>query len=270
MPIDSQRVFTDDSERPLFLLTNDDGIDALGIQTLYRALQEVGDVFLCAPAGERSASSHTISLKKPVFYTQKADNEIAIEGSPVDCVNFAVNYFMNRRPTMVISGINHGGNLGDDVHYSGTVAAALEGGIMGIPSLAISMCPTFGNLGDTEFYFDHAAEFVLGIVKTMVDHTIQDGIVLNVNIPNIPFDDIEGIAFTHQGKRHYANVITESATDDGRPYLMISGNEDGFDEEEGTDCWAIDNNLISITPLIVDTTDYALLSLLAADEEALQ
>ncbi|MBI4126127.1 MAG: 5'/3'-nucleotidase SurE [Deltaproteobacteria bacterium] len=241
------------SHRPLILVSNDDGIYASGIQTLIRALKRVGKVIVVAPDQQRSASSHSLTLHKPLRVTKVGPLQYAVNGTPTDCMNLAINKILTRLPDLVVSGINHGTNLGEDVHYSGTVSAAVEGGILGIPSIAVSVT------GHEPFRFEPAAAFVAKLARRVLKEHLPEGIILNVNVPNVSQSRIRGYAFTIQGKRDYGDIIIEKIDPRGHPYFWIGGNEAGVDDIPHSDGNAIRARKISITPLRVDMTDRTVL-----------
>ncbi len=256
MPPSRQIEFRDTgyaSKRPLILVTNDDGVHADGIKTLAKRLRQIGRVIVVAPAQERSATSHSLTLHRPLRIFKISKDVYSVDGTPTDCVNLAVNEILPRRPDLVASGINRGGNLGDDVHYSGTVSAAVEGAIMGIPSLA------FSTVARDNFKFQAAGNIAVKICKKVLRHGLPEGIVLNVNFPNLPQKKIKGYAFTKQGKRDYGDIIEEKVDPRGRKYYWIGGDDVGFEDIPGSDCNAIHENRVSITPIQVNLTDHALL-----------
>lgn len=252
MPIDVKQTLPQKkSRRPLLLVTNDDGVYSKGIRSLAVALKAVGQVVVVAPTTERSATSHSLTLHRPLRIAMIARDIYAVDGTPTDCVSLGVNQILRgRRPDLLISGINRGGNLGDDVHYSGTVSAALEGGIMGIPSVAISLHAR------DHFQFQGACAFAVRLVRKLLRTHLPSGTILNVNVPNLPKSKIRGYAFTKQGKRNYGDVVVEKIDPRGRKYYWIGGADVGFEDIAASDCNAINEHMISITPIRVDLTDY--------------
>ncbi len=242
------------SRRPLILVTNDDGVYADGIKTLAKRLRQIGRVIVVAPSQERSATSHSLTLHRPLRIIKVSKDVYAVDGTPTDCVNLGVNEILPRVPDLIASGINRGGNLGDDVHYSGTVSAAVEGAMMGIPSIA------FSTVARDNFKFHAAGNFAVKICKKVLKQGLPKGIVLNVNIPNLPQNRIHGYAFTKQGKRDYGDIIEEKVDPRGRKYYWIGGDDVGFEDIPGSDCNAIHQSKISITPINVNLTDHALLA----------
>lgn len=256
MPTSKKIEFRDTSyttKRPLILVTNDDGVYAEGIKTLARRLRQIGRVIVVAPTQERSATSHSLTLHRPLRIFKISKDVYAVDGTPTDCVNLGVNEILPRRPDLIASGINRGGNLGDDVHYSGTVSAAVEGAIMGIPSLA------FSTVARDNFKYHSAGNIAVKISKKVLREGLPKGIVLNVNIPNLPQKKIRGYVFTKQGKRDYGDIIEEKVDPRGRKYYWIGGDDVGFEDIPGSDCNAIHEGKVSITPIRVNLTDLALL-----------
>jgi len=236
------------------LLTNDDGYHAPGIQTLYRTLrsQTNHDISLAAPEGQRSATGHSITLFQPLFFTEhKLDGEqkgYAISGTPSDCVKLAIQGELISKPDLVISGINLGPNLGTDVFYSGTVSAAMEGVLLGVPALAVS-------LASYEFpSFEPAARYLVDQLEFIVQHNVTG--LMNINIPGKPQTEWRGVKVTRLGKAVYDNVFERRVDPHGRPYFWQCGNLTP-DLELDTDLRAIQEDFISITPMHSDLTDFA-------------
>lgn len=250
MPIDNNVKFKARRRKsPLILVTNDDGIYSKGIRVLARCLKGLGDVFVVAPSEERSAVSHSLTLHKPLRIERISPRFFMIDGTPTDCINLGINEILKEKPDVIVSGINKGPNLGDDIHYSGTVSAAIEGGIMGIPSVSVSLA------GNSGFRFGPAADFSKRLVKKVLKEGLPAGVILNVNVPNIPASKIKGYMFTIQGRRSYGDIIVEKVDPRGKKYYWIGGDELGYDYIKGSDCVAVDNGYISITPLRVNMTE---------------
>jgi 5'-nucleotidase len=247
----------------IVLLTNDDGIYAEGIQTLGGVLlQDEGvDLYFAAPDHERSATGHAITMHRPLraeevkFYHNSALKGWSINGTPSDCVKLAVEYLLPHKPDLVISGINRGSNLGTDILYSGTVSAAMEAAILGIPAMAVSL---------TEYEkpnYHFAANFVVSLIKTVRDYNLLQNAMLNINVPGKVLEDIAGVSITRLGIRQYRNAFQERVDPRGKRYYWLAGEAvDTLDSEaEDTDVWAINNSFISITPVHFDLTDYTIL-----------
>lgn len=233
------------------LVTNDDGIAAPGIKALAEALKELGDVTVVAPDRERSAVGHSLTLHSPLRVFELRDGWYAVDGTPTDCVNMGIHSLLPYKPDLVVSGINHGGNMGDDITYSGTVAAAMEANLMGIPALAVSLA-TFGPTG----HFSDAARVAVHVVREILRQGLPTDTFLNLNVPNLPYGDIKPIRITRQGKRSFVGKIVDKTDPRGRKYYWIGSEEPSFLDEEGTDFNAVGNGHASITPLHLDLTNH--------------
>ncbi|MBI3540951.1 MAG: 5'/3'-nucleotidase SurE [Deltaproteobacteria bacterium] len=245
--------------KPLILISNDDGIRAEGIQVLAKFLRRVANVVIVAPDGEQSASSHSLTLHRPLRVFHHAPQEYSVDGTPTDCVMLAVYEILKKKPDLIVSGINRGANLGDDVHYSGTVSAAMEGALMGIPSVAVSLVA----YGDDPTHFQTAAQFIVTLSrKILKQKKLPQGFVLNVNVPNFPTRQIKGSQFTCLGKRDYGEVIFKKVDPRGKKYYWIGGDDRTFENIPESDGNAIKQKKISITPLQVDMTHQHLLQTL--------
>jgi len=248
------------------LLTNDDGIEAVGLRTMHRALLEVPGVELAviAPDSNRSAMARSITTRKPLWVEEvdlgDGASGYATDGTPVDCVRFAALGLIEFEPELIVSGINHGSNLGDDITYSGTVAAALEGIVLGIPAIAVSQQADRGQMDFragrswTAEDFDRAASFVARVVEELEAVPMPDSTLLNVNCPA---GDIAGARACRLGKRIYRDRLELAEEEDGRRRYRIYGEDPGYHHEEGTDFAAIAEGCIGVTPLHFDLTDAA-------------
>ncbi len=232
-------------------MTNDDGVLSEGLMALFEAMKGVAEAVIVAPDRERSATSHSLTMHRPLRVTEVKENIYAINGTPTDCVTLGIGKILKRPPDLVASGINKGGNLGDDITYSGTVSAAIEGTILGVPSFAISMLWEDGG-----FYFDTAAEFAKKIARNILDNGLPRDTLLNVNVPNKELRFIEGVKFTKQGKRVYCNSIQETYDPWGKKHYWIGGGSPSWEEDEKTDFLAVESGYISVTPLHLDLTNY--------------
>jgi 5'-nucleotidase len=233
---------------PRILVTNDDGVFSKGIERLAAALAPVGEVFTVAPDQERSAAGHSLTLQSPLRAKLVGPNRWSVDGTPTDCVNWGVLHLMkDERPRLLFSGINLGLNLGDDVTYSGTVSAAFEGTLIGIPSVAVSQEIESG------FTFDAAAEFAERLARRLLEQPLPPGTLVNVNIPAGP---VNGVRVARLGKRRYGETVIEKTDPRGRPYFWIGSTIPTGDAEEGTDILAIAEKYISMSPLHLDLTDY--------------
>jgi len=238
------------------LITNDDGIQAEGLRALAAAMMSVGEVFVVAPSTERSGTSHSLTLTSPLR-AQKLDNGwYSVDGTPTDCVLLATYELLDRMPDLLISGINHGTNMGEDVTYSGTVAAAFEGAILGIPSVAVSL------VARSEFHFEAACDFTIKLTKAISDYGLPADTLLNVNVPNLPPESIAGYKITKLGKRSYSDVIVRKEDPRGGVYYWIGGKGPYWVGDEDTDYNVVSRGFISVTPLNLDMTNYGALSTL--------
>ena len=243
------------------LVTNDDGIYSEGIRKLADALRPVGDVVIVAPDREQSAASHALTLNRPLRILELQKNEFIVDGTPTDCVNLAVlKLFKETRPDIVVSGINFGPNLGDDVTYSGTISAAFEGALLNIPSIA------FSALVGEHFSFDPGAAFAAELTRIVLQGNRDPNIVLNVNFPTGPF---AGVRVTRLGKRIYSEGVIERLDPRGRKYYWIGGEQPTWQPGEGTDFEAVQNSFVSITPLHLDLTHHESMARLKPLEEIL-
>jgi 5'-nucleotidase len=233
------------------LLSNDDGVQAAGLHALARAF-EGDEVWVVAPDREQSASSHAISLHRPLRITEVAPRWYAVDGTPTDAVYLALNHVLRRaRPDVVVSGVNHGSNLGNDVLYSGTVAAAMEGALLGCHALAVSLA------APPPHDFEHAADFAAKLARKLVAARPPAPVLLNANVPAGP---IRGYRFTRLGRRNYGNAVVEGRDPRGRSYYWIGGDSPIHEDLPGSDCNAVvDQGLASVTPIHLDLTHDALL-----------
>ncbi|MGH7871112.1 MAG: 5'/3'-nucleotidase SurE [Candidatus Binatia bacterium] len=237
----------------IILLSNDDGIQSEGLIALENSLRSAGDIFTVAPDRAQSSMSHALTLHRPLRVQELTPTRLAVDGTPVDCVKLALTGLLPVRPDLVISGINKGPNLGDDIIYSGTVSAAIEGALLGLPAIAVSLV-TF-----KDFDFRAAAEFMAMLVARIAERGIPPKTLLNVNVPPLPKHELKGWRATRMGKRHYSENIVERIDPRGGKYYWIGGDDLGFADEAGTDCKAVQEGFVSVTPLQVDFTDYKLL-----------
>jgi 5'-nucleotidase len=238
------------------LIANDDGIHAKGLAALVEAASGLGEVWVVAPEHEQSASSHALSLHRPLRIREHAERWFAVDGTPADCVYLAINHLMkDSPPTLVLSGINHGPNLADDVIYSGTVAAAMEGAIMGFPAIAFSLATR------RSFEFAHAAEFARSFVQSALLSKMPKRMLLNVNIPAYP--PLSGYQITRLGRHSYGSDVVEKIDPRGRKYFWIGGTGYEHEKTPGTDVTAVhDERRVSVTPLMFDLTQESYLGTL--------
>ncbi len=235
----------------MILVTNDDGVYSPGIQILAKRLRELDEVVIVAPDRERSAAGHSMTLHRPLLIEEIKNSVYSVNGTPTDCVNIAVKGMLQKEPRLVVSGINKGPNLGDDVTYSGTVAGAIEATLLGIPAFSISL------VAREDFHFSDAAEIAMYVASRILNQGLDGGTLLNINVPNCPLADIQGIRVTRLGKRIYKQMTVERVDPRGKKYYWIGGGEPDWERKEGTDFDAIDHKMVSITPLHLDLTDYS-------------
>ncbi len=234
------------------LISNDDGVHAIGIAALANELAKIAEIEVIAPDRNRSGASNSLSIQVPVRIQQLNNGYYSVTGTPTDCVHLAVTGLLQTNFDMVVSGINAGANLGDDLVYSGTVAAATEGGVLGIPSVAFSLAGK-----DPQKHYDTAAAVARQIIERLKQAPLAHGTILNVNVPDIKLEEIQGFELTRLGKRHPAQPAVKALDPRGYPVYWIGAS--GFEEEAGpgTDFYAIKENRVSITPIQLDMTNYA-------------
>jgi len=235
------------------LISNDDGIQSAGLTTLEEVLRDVGEIYTVAPDRPQSSMSHALTLHRPLRVQEVGPRRLAVDGTPVDCVKLALTGLLSLKPDLVVSGINKGPNLGDDIIYSGTVSGAIEAVLLGIPAIAVSL------VAFKEFDFHAAAEFTATLVSRIQQCGIPRETLLNVNVPPLRKEEFKGWQLTRMGKRHYSENIVERVDPRGAKYYWIGGDDLGFAQQEGTDCVAVHEGYISVTPLQVDLTNYNLL-----------
>jgi len=253
------------------LVTNDDGVTAPGLLALKRALQTLGNVIVVAPDRNWTASGHTKTMHKPlrVDQTTLRDGSPAYttDGAPSDCVALVMLGLLPEKPALVVSGINPGSNLAHDLTYSGTVAAAMEGAINNVPSMAISV----DGKNRDQIDFAPTAEFAVRLAQRMLTNGLPQDTFLNVNVPEIPLEQMRGVRITRLGKRIYRDALVERQDPTGKSYYWIGGEPpSGVIEEEGTDVWAVAHHFVSITPVHMDLTSHALIAPLKAWEDEIQ
>lgn len=234
----------------LILVTNDDGIQSPGLHVLADALRGLGRVVVVAPDRERSAISHALTLHSPLRAAEQGADRWAVDGTPTDCVNLGIHGLLREKPDLVVSGINQGANLGDDLTYSGTVAAAMEATLMGVPAMAVSLAADRFSGEDFLWGGRWAARLAAMVGK----HGLPADTFLNVNVPaGQPL----GMKLTRQGKRRYADAVVRNTDPRGRTYYWIGAGQLLFHDLEGTDVHAVDRGWVSVTPLHLDLTNYA-------------
>jgi 5'-nucleotidase len=248
---------SDSEPLPRILVSNDDGHMAEGLQALVGALEGLGEVWVAAPEVEQSASSHAISIHRPLRLREVRPRWFAVDGTPTDCSYIGINHLLkDRRPALMVSGINHGPNLADDITYSGTVAAAMEASLLGVPAIAFSLVARHG------FDFGPAARFARQLVATALRQSRPPHLLVNVNVPGQ--GEPKGYAVTRLGKHSYGFDVIEKEDPRGRKYYWIGGNEYQHEDIPGSDCNAVlRDGLISVTPLHLDLTAHDLAAELA-------
>lgn len=238
------------------LLSNDDGYFAPGLQTLADHISKIADIVVVAPERNRSGASNSLTLDRPLSVRQASNGFYFVNGTPTDCVHLAVTGLLEDLPDMVISGINDGANMGDDTIYSGTVAAAMEGFLLGIPSFAVSMSQ------HNATHFETAAKVIVEIVQQYQANPFPPPVLMNINVPDIPYDQLKGRVVTRLGKRHKAEPVIKSKSPRGETIYWVGPAGDAQDDGEGTDFYAVANHHVSLTPLQADLTHHGQLNAL--------
>lgn len=234
-----------------FLLSNDDGYSSPGLKALEKAASDFGTTMVVAPERDRSGASNSLTLDRPMYVRQAANGFHYVNGTPTDCIHLAVTgQLCPFRPDLILSGINHGANMGDDTLYSGTVAAAMEGFLLGVPSIAISLVGRGGR------YFDTAATVVADLIARWKKAPLPGPMLLNVNVPDIPYTQLRGIKVTRLGRRHRDEGVMKLKSPRGETLYWIGPSGSALDAGEGTDFEAIAADYVSITPLQIDLTGY--------------
>jgi len=233
------------------LLSNDDGFEAKGIVCLATALKAVAEVTLVAPDRNRSGASNSLTLEDPIRAHMIADAVYKVDGTPTDCVHLAITGLLEKEPDIVVSGINAGANLGDDVRYSGTVAAAMEGRFLGLPAIAVSL------VGTKLTHYETAAQIVVGLLNELASAPLPSDTILNINVPDLPRDEIAGIKTTRLGHRHKSEPVIREKDPRGRDLYWVGPPGAEKEDGPGTDFDAVRNGFVSVTPLHVDLTRHS-------------
>ena len=241
-------------KRPLILVTNDDGINAPGIRTLISVIKDIGDVIVVAPDSPQSGMGHAITINSTLHSSRITPKnseiiEYSCSGTPADCVKLAINELMPRKPDLCVSGINHGSNSSINVIYSGTMSAAIEAGIEGVPAIGFSLLDYSWNAD-----FSHSKDFIRNITLNALNNGIPKGVVLNVNIPAVKKSDIKGVKICRQAKAYWVEEFDKRKNPLGQEYYWLTGKFVNKDQGEDTDEWALKNNYISIVPVEFDLT----------------
>jgi 5'-nucleotidase len=244
-----------DLSKSRILISNDDGFHAPGLNILEKIANSITeDVWVVAPNSEQSGAGHSITLRRPIQIKQKGIKKYTIEGTPTDCILIAIHHIMkDKKPDLVLSGVNSGANLGEDVHYSGTVAAAVEGTLQGVPSISFSM------LGRGEYNWEIPEYYSKRLIKSIYELDWEKNILFNVNFPDTGISDIKGIEYSTQGRHKIGDNLIAREDPRGQPYIWIGSARVGDLEDEKTDVSLVERGYISITPLNIDQTDYATL-----------
>ncbi len=237
------------------LLSNDDGVYAPGLMVLYELLRDIADIHVFAPDRNRSGASSSLTLHNPLRTHHLDNGFISVEGTPTDCVHLALTGLLPELPDLVVSGINEGANLGDDILYSGTVAAAIEGRSLGLPSIAVSL------LGPDCHHYETAGQVVLNIIKQLMTQSLNLGqtTILNVNVPNIAYHLLQGYAVTRLGTRHAAEPVVRERDPRGHDIYWVGPPGAEADAGPGSDFYAVNNGKVSVTPLMIDFTHHAVM-----------
>ncbi len=233
------------------LISNDDGFMAPGIRALADALSQIAEITVVAPERDRSGASNSLTLDSPIRAREADNGYISVDGTPTDCVHLAITGLLEHEPDMVVSGINAGANLGDDVLYSGTVAAAMEGRFLGLPAIAVSLV----SQGEAHHY-ETAARVTVELVQRLGSHALPADTILNVNVPDLPYDQLQGQISTRLGHRHKSEPVIASEDPRGRPIYWVGPAGAEQDAGPGTDFHTVRSGAVSITPISVDLTHY--------------
>lgn len=234
------------------LVSNDDGIESPGIRVLAKHLAQVGDVTVVAPDRDRSAASNSLTLDQPIHAVKLDGNRYRVTGTPADCVHLALSGLLDKEPHIVVSGINNSANLGDDVIYSGTVSAAMEGRFLGLPAIAVSLAST----NHEGVHYDSAANAVVMLMRRLLVDPLPADTILNVNVPDLPWAQLRGFAVTRLGRRHRPAPCVQQLDPRGRRIWWIGPAGESEDDGPGTDFHSVRERRISITPILVDLTRY--------------
>ncbi len=242
------------TEKPLILVTNDDGITAPGIRTLISIMNEIGDVVVVAPDTPQSGMGHAITVNttlrcNPINVDEGPQLEYSCSGTPADCVKMAVNEILNKKPDLCVSGINHGANSSINVIYSGTMSAAVEAGIEGVPAIGFSLLDY-----NWDADFEASKEFVRNITLNVLKHKLPEGVVLNVNIPNLKKEEIKGVKICRQALGNWKEDFDKRVSPQGENYYWLTGKFVNLDQGEDTDLWALENGYVSMVPVQFDLT----------------
>ncbi|MBL7714378.1 MAG: 5'/3'-nucleotidase SurE [Bdellovibrionales bacterium] len=238
------------------LLSNDDGVHAPGLKAMYDELKKLGQVCVVAPLEEKSTTGHSLTLHKPLRLIPMGKDFYGVNGSPADCVYIGIRQVLKQMPDLVVSGINRGANLGQDVYYSGTVSAAREACILGLPSIAVSLAVNFAKArSEDDIHYSTAAKVAVQFLRDFDRKSLPIHTLLNLNVPDVPFKAVKGIEVARQGFRYYSGTVLKRRDHRGKDYFWVGGQYKGFKKSEGTDVTIVDRGFASLTPLKLDGTD---------------
>jgi 5'-nucleotidase len=242
------------------LLSNDDGVHAPGLKILYEELKKLGTVKVVAPLEEMSTTGHSLTLHKPLRLLSIDKDFYGVSGSPADCVYLGLRHIMKGTPDIIVSGINRGANLGQDVYYSGTVSAAREGCILGIPAYAVSLNVDYKSRKvESKLHYLTAAKIAVKVIQEYQKKGLPKYTLMNINVPDVPMNRIKGIVPARQGFRHYSSAVLRRTDHRGKDYFWVGGQYQGFAKDPGTDCALVDQGYVALTPLKLDVTDMSFL-----------
>jgi 5'-nucleotidase len=245
------------------LLSNDDGVHAVGLKAMYEELRKLGDVWVVAPLEEKSTTGHSLTIHKPLRLIPMGDRFFGVSGSPADCVYIGIRQVIGKMPDLVVSGINRGGNLGQDIYYSGTVSAAREACILGIRAMAVSLNVDFKRARSEEkLNYSAAAKVAVKVLRDTRKLEIPQHTLLNLNVPDVPFTRVKGVRLARQGFRYYSGSILRRVDHRGKDYYWVGGNYKGYRVDDDSDCAVVASNFASLTPLKLDCTDLGSLAAL--------
>ena len=238
------------------LLSNDDGVHAVGLRAMYQELKKLGDVCVVAPLEEKSTTGHSLTIHKPLRLIQMEKDFYGVSGSPADCVYIGIREVLKGMPDLVVSGINRGANLGQDVYYSGTVSAAREACILGLPALAVSLGVNFQKpRPESQLHYETAAKVAVQVARRIDELRLPKHTLLNLNVPDVPHAKLKGLRLARQGFRFYSGNILRRKDHRGKDYFWVGGEYKGFHRDAETDCHFVDSGYASLTPLKLDSTD---------------
>ena len=246
------------------LISNDDGVHALGLKILFNEIKKIADCWVVAPLQEKSTTGHSLTIHKPLRMIELEKNVYGVSGSPADCINLGLKQVLKKKPDFVISGINRGANLGQDIYYSGTVSAAREACIHNVPSIAVSLAVDFSkSKPEAQYNYRAAARMTVKLIRSLKAGDIPEHSLLNLNVPDLPFAKIKGLRPARMGFRHYDGDVVRRLDHRGKFYYWLGGHYRGFRKDENTDCHIVDQGFASLTPLKLDATDLSLLARLS-------